>query len=165
VPFLIEILDRAPTTLRVAAARHLGELGARSAVASLVRAVRSPDLILRVACLKALGVIGDASTADVVAELAADDDNLAIQTTAAIALLRLADPRATEVLVMIALRNEPQARHSRRWAIRQLAESHADIASHDFDKIVAPLPFLDRLRLRRAIAVLGGTTFGKPGAG
>lgn len=158
VNFLIDTLDRAPTMFRVAAARHLGELETRDAVSSLVRALRSPDLILRVACLKALGAIGDSTAADTVAALAAEDGDLAIQTTAAIALLRLNDPRVNDVLVKIALRNETRAHHSRRWAIQRLADSSEGIEGDVLQKIVAQLSLVERLRLRRAIAILRGTT-------
>lgn len=154
VSSLIDILDRAPTTIRVAAARHLGELGARDAVSSLIRAARSPDLILRVACLKALGAIGDVRAADAIAAVAADDNQLAIQTTAAIALLGLDSPHAVDVLIAVALRKETTARHSRRWAIRRLADSQTVLAGDVLDKIAAQLSAIDRLRLRRPIAVL-----------
>lgn len=151
---LLAILDHARTELRVAAAADLGEIGEKSAVDSLRRALRSPDPILRVACLKALGDIGDPGAGDAVALALESDDDLAIQTRGVLALLQLGDQRAADTLIRLAFRKDVTARHTRRWAIRQLAESPDGVDADVRDRIVASLSIADRLRLRRAISRL-----------
>ena len=157
VDLLIEIVNRAPTGLRVAAARHLGEAGARRAVSPLVRALRSSDLVLRVASIKALGSIGGPESADAVATAGVENE-LAIQATAAVALLRLGDARASDILIRLASREDARSRHSRRWAIRRLAESATPLDRRTVDRIVATLSSVDRLRLRGTLAVLRAAT-------
>jgi hypothetical protein len=153
VDYLLEVLNRAPTELRVAAARHLGELGAIRAVNPLVRALRSSDLILRVASIKALGSIGGSDAADAVAA-AGGDNELAVQSTAAVALVRLGDERATEILVRLASRRDRLSGHSRRWAIRRLAESATPLDCRTLDGMISALSSIDRFRLRKSIAAL-----------
>jgi len=72
VPELSKALKNRPVEVRAAAARALGEIGHRSAVAALVEALKDSDIMVSSAAADALGEIGDSAAVPALSKILHD---------------------------------------------------------------------------------------------
>jgi HEAT repeat protein len=79
---LISALPGADAETRAQICWVLGSRRKRSAVSTLIELLRDPDVLVRVAALRGLGEIGDASSVNAVERLTASNDTV-VQTVAA----------------------------------------------------------------------------------
>jgi HEAT repeat protein len=78
---LISVLPRADAETRAQICWVLGSRRKRSAAPTLIELLRDPDVLVRVAALRGLGEIGDASALNAVERLTANKDTV-VQTVA-----------------------------------------------------------------------------------
>jgi HEAT repeat protein len=122
-PLVGALADRS-WDVRAAAARALGAIGDARAVSPLIRAMSESDLGVRDAAAEALVNIGPPAFDDLVGAL--DDPSWDVRRTAALALGRLGDQRATGRL-LLALRDnsDPWLRQDAALALGQIGDLSA----------------------------------------
>jgi HEAT repeat protein len=161
VDALIDLLQRGEQMTRVRAARHLGELRAIRAVDPLMKALHASDWLLRMAAMSALAEIRDKRAADEIAAIAHDIDPRAPKgvrdprVPAVVALRRLGDPRALELMIGIASDQDASSR-ARRWAINELVELRTEGSLRALRAAVDTMRGINRWRARRAMRKLTG---------
>ena len=95
---LIQALEDKDVSVRIGAAKALGELGDASAVKLLVQALEDEDWKVRQAVAKALDQADDARAVEPLVQ-ALEDEDWKVRAAAAEALGELGDPRAVEPLI------------------------------------------------------------------
>jgi HEAT repeat protein len=151
---LLDMLTSTDSRERIWGAIYLGNLGDPRATDLLLRALRSDDKNVRLFTLSALGRIGVASTADTIVELGLADENLLVRCACGEALVKIGDRRA--IGVYTSLLNQPRGHvpFRRRFVVQQLVELHGADALPALEAAKGRAGFIQRLRLRRAIATL-----------
>jgi HEAT repeat protein len=105
--------------------------------------------MMKMAALKALGEIGDADTADAVAEVGISDPSPLVRGSAATALRLFNDSRSVDVLISILAPDLGTSAYTQRWAASQLAALDALEGTSSIERAAAQSSMLHAWRLRR----------------
>lgn len=159
IDVLLKLLVDPDKAARETAAYELGKLRSLRAVPSLVRCLRASGEGLQLMALGALATIGDESVSQDVYEVATNDASFRVRATAVSTLVALGD-RRTGAVVMSML-DDPAARKAGRfgkWSLEVLVASGCAAAIPALRERADTSGFLQRRRIRRAIAALEGVT-------
>ncbi len=134
-------LGDATRDVRWAAVEALGELGDRRAVAPLLEYLKKPEAYRfgKRLAVNALGAIADASTADALLGLLADDE-VFVRRLAAMALLRLGDTRVHGRVTEAARNREDETMISVRRELARVADERAREAAAPPPPVAATPP-------------------------
>jgi len=163
---------------RDSAARHLGKLGVKDAVASLIANLEARDDGHRIAVAKALERIGDPRAIPRLMEVATKDEAFGVRATAIDSAATLGDPRAIRLLAEIAI--DPRAiaastqrmtdmplirrstrrslRSMRKWAAKRLIAIGATEALPLLEAAIPSAPLIRRMQLSRTVTSLRART-------
>ncbi len=164
VEYLLGALSDVDRRVRWLAIAGLGELGAREAIRPLLRLAESGgDEPTRNIAVNAVGKIKDPDVNERLHELAVDDPSYRIRLTSLAGLVNCGDRRAVTLLERILLtpdlaeRENVQgrdARASRRWAAKKLAELGGTEAISTLERASRHGSFRERRAMRRALRAL-----------
>ncbi|WP_165228842.1 HEAT repeat domain-containing protein [Aquisphaera insulae] len=113
---------REPIATRAVICRSLGELHDPRAHDTLVKAVSSPDAVIKIEACRALGKVGQSADATVLAQVMATDnlEDARIAAIEGIAELKTSDPRIFKLLVDSMEHDDPAIRLAALGALRKL---------------------------------------------
>jgi HEAT repeat protein len=112
-------------SVRHLAARHLGHLRHREAVPSLVALLSDDDRAVRLAAVRALGDLGEASTGPALRAVAETDSDPGIRSWALVAVGKTRDPQAMTFLIGELQRSDVELRRVAAFALGELGDRRA----------------------------------------
>ncbi|QEH37102.1 HEAT repeat protein [Aquisphaera giovannonii] len=150
---------REPVATRAVICRSLGELHDPRAHDTLVKAVSSPDAVIRVEACRALGKVGQSADATILAQVMATDnlEDARIAAIEGIAELKTSDPRIFKLLVDNMEHDDPAIRLAALNALRALTRKDLGTDAAEWRKGL-------KSQIEAAAAPDAGASAGSPGA-